>query len=105
MNQGDRSHNKMGAVHLVGDLHCASREEAEIVQKFLPEHVRLTVSEPGCLSFQVVQTEDPLIWRVEERFIDKLAFEAHQARTRASAWGVATASIRREYEILEDSGS
>jgi quinol monooxygenase YgiN len=102
MKQGDRSNDEMGTVRLVGNLICASADEVDIVRKFLPEHIRLTVSEPGCLSFAVTQTEDPMIWRVEERFTDRRAFEAHQARTRASAWGAATAAIRRDYEILVD---
>ena len=62
----------------------------------LPEHVRLTRAEPGCLSFEVTPTDDPLAWRVEERFTDRAAFDAHQRRTRASAWGAATAAIRRD---------
>jgi quinol monooxygenase YgiN len=87
------------AVRLSGLLLCASAEEAEIVRRHLPEHVRLTRAEPGCLCFEVAPTDDPLTWRVEERFVDRAAFEAHRRRTRASAWGAATLAIRREYEV------
>jgi quinol monooxygenase YgiN len=91
----------MGAVHLSGRLLCASAEEADLVRRHLPEHVRLTRAEPGCLSFEVTPTADPLTWRVEERFADRAAFDAHQRRTRASAWSAATAAIRRDYEVTE----
>jgi quinol monooxygenase YgiN len=103
MNQSNRPNDKTGKVRLSGQLICASLDEVDIVQKYLPEHIRLTRSEPGCLSFEVTQTEEPMIWCVEERFADRLAFEAHQVRTKASAWGAATSAIRREYEISADS--
>ena len=32
---------------------------------------------------------------------DRAAFEAHQARTRASAWGRETAHIVRDFEVRE----
>ena len=40
-----------------------------------PEHIRLTRTRPGCLSFEVTQTDDPLVWRVDERFTDDAAFQ------------------------------
>lgn len=103
MNQSNRSNNGAGAIRLSGHLICTSSEEIDTIRNYLPEHIRLTRSEPGCLSFEVTQTVDPIIWRVEERFADRATFEAHQARTRASTWGTATRAIRREYEISEDS--
>ncbi|MFC7416240.1 hypothetical protein ACFQNE_07245, partial [Gordonia phosphorivorans] len=39
------------------------------------------------------------IWLVAEEFVDQAAFEAHQQRVAASAWGHATAAIRRDYTI------
>lgn len=86
-------------VRLSGRLICASADQAAIVRHHLPEHVRLTLAEPGCLSFSVRETGDPLVWQVEEHFASRPAFEAHQARTRASAWGQATAAIRRAYTV------
>jgi quinol monooxygenase YgiN len=103
MNQSNRPNDKAGKVRLSGQLICASLDEVDIVQKYLPEHIQLTRSEPGCLSFEVTQTEDSMTWCVEERFTDRLAFEAHQIRTKASIWGAATSAIRREYEISADS--
>lgn len=49
---------KIGAVSLLGKLICASRQDVEVVRKYLPEHVRLTKAEPGCLSFEVIQTSN-----------------------------------------------
>lgn len=91
--------NRTGAVRLSGFLRCASVEDIPLVETHLPEHLRLTRAEPGCISFDVTQTEDPLIWRVEELFVDRAAFDFHQQRTRASEWFAATSAIPRDYEI------
>jgi quinol monooxygenase YgiN len=90
---------RVGAVRLSGKLICATLHEVEVVRRHLPEHIRLTKAESGCVSFDVSQTDDPLIWCVEECFLDREAFEAHQNRTRASAWWTATAEIPRQYEV------
>ena len=87
-----------GEVRLSGWLVCATEAEAGGVRAHLPDHLALTRAEPGCLSFQVTEA-GPLTWRVEERFRDGAAFDAHQARTRASAWYAATAGIRRQYQV------
>ena len=91
-----------GTVCLSGDLICASAAEAAIVSQYLPEHIRLTRAEPGCLSFEVTQSGDPMIWRVAERFADRAAFDAHQTRTRATDWWAATAAIRRDFRIWHE---
>lgn len=89
----------MGAVCLTGRLICRTEAEAAMVRDHLPEHIRLTRAEPGCLSFEVTASEDPLIWLVAERFTDQAAFDAHQARAGASLWAKATAGIPRDYRI------
>ncbi|MDZ7926201.1 MAG: antibiotic biosynthesis monooxygenase [Agrobacterium sp.] len=91
--------NRTGAVRLSGFLRCASVQDVQCVASHLPDHIRLTRAEPGCLSFEVSQTQDPLIWRVEELFVDRAAFDFHHQRTRASEWFVATSAIARDYEI------
>ena len=91
-----------GRVHLSGHLFCASAQERALVEQYLPEHIRLTRAEQGCLSFEVTQTDDPSVWRVEECFTDRAAFDAHQLRAGASLWGQKTQGIRRAYEITED---
>lgn len=89
-----------GNVRLTGMLICASEIESALVRDFLPLHMHLTRQEAGCLAFDVVQTENPLIWSVDELFVDQSAFEDHQTRTKASEWFRQTAAIRREYQII-----
>lgn len=88
-------------IKLTGRLLCKSAEEAGLVRKYLPEHEELTRNETGCVSFEVTETADPLIWKVDELFKTRAAFDAHQKRTRASVWGKETSEIAREYEISE----
>ena len=89
-------------LYLVGRLICSDVAQAEIVRGHLPEHIRLSRQEPGCLHFEVKPTDDPLVWSVDESFTDRAAFDAHQARVKASDWGKATTGIPRQYEIRED---
>jgi quinol monooxygenase YgiN len=88
-------------IHLSGRVICPDAESADRLERLLPVHIALTRAEPDCLSFAVTPTDDPLIWRVEERFTDRLAFEAHQARTAASGFSAATSDILRDYRIRE----
>jgi quinol monooxygenase YgiN len=102
MEQDGTAGTSPASVRLSGKLICASQEEAALVAAHLPEHIRLTRLEPGCVSFEVTQTDDSMIWRVEELFSDKAAFEAHQNRAKSSIWGLATKTIRREFQISTD---
>lgn len=86
-------------VTLSGELICADEQEASRVRRLLPEHIALTRSEPGCIAFDVTPTADALIWRVDERFIDEAAFDAHQRRVAASTWGLQTAGVERRYVV------
>jgi len=89
----------MSPVRLSGLLVCENEEQAAVITAELGPHVTSTRAEPGCLSFEVTPTEDPLVWRVEERFADAAALQAHQARTAASDWGRATDGIERRYTV------
>lgn len=86
-------------VTLNGTLRCADENEAARVRTALPEHVRLTRAETGCVSFSVAATDDPLVWQVAEEFTDPAAFEAHQTRAAASDWATTTKGIAREYTV------
>lgn len=88
-------------IKLSGKLTCSNQQEVALVERYLDEHRRLTREESGCLSFDVTATADPLIWKVEELFSSKEAFNAHQLRTKSSEWGIQTRSIVREYQITE----
>ncbi|MGB8622268.1 MAG: putative quinol monooxygenase [Paracoccaceae bacterium] len=88
-----------GALHLSGTLTCTP-EDLDAVLAALPEHIRLSRAEPGCLSFEVAQSAaDPCVLEVSESFRNRAAFEAHQTRTRASAWWRVTAHVQRAFTV------
>lgn len=93
----DEGHEEI--VELTGRLVCADLHQAATVRRHLPEHVALTLAEPGCRRFSVEPTEDPLVWSVSEQFEDRDAFKAHQARVRSSPWFEATSEIARDYAV------
>jgi quinol monooxygenase YgiN len=88
-------------IRLTGHLLCASAKDLAIVQANVGEHIRLTHQEPGCLSFEVVQTEDPMVWEVRETFRTRADFDAHQIRTRASEWFAQSKDIPRAFRVEE----
>ncbi len=88
-------------IRLRGQLVCLAAEEAAAVQTHRPAHEALTRAEPGCLGFEIADTEDPLVFEVMETFRDRAAFDAHQARTRDSDWFAATRGILRRFQIEE----
>lgn len=89
----------MSVIELTGQLLCASRDEVELVKKYLPRHIEFSRAEPGCIHFDVVQTEDPFVWTVAEQFENQLAFDRHQKLVKDSEWGRATAGIKRDYVV------
>lgn len=95
----DNEQDQTREVVLTGRLICKTAEETALVAKLLPIHIELTRAEPGCISFEVTRTADPLVWQFDERFLSQQAFEAHQDRVSASEWGTLTSKIRREYII------
>ena len=89
-------------VRVTGRLGCANDAQAARVRALLPEHIRLSRAEAGCLTFDVVPTTDPLVWELNETFTDRAAYAAHQARTRASEWGIETIGLSRRFEVTEE---
>ncbi len=89
----------MSHVRLTGQLVCKDQDQARLVVEHLPLHLALTRAEPGCISFEVTPTSDPLMWHVEEHFEDEAVFKAHQDRVAGSNWGRVTAGIQRRYSI------
>jgi quinol monooxygenase YgiN len=92
----------MGIVRLTGQLLCATDADAALVAGHVPTHIALSRAEPGCITFDVVQTANPLIWQVDESFTDQAAFDAHQTRTRASEWFALSAHIPRQFTVTHD---
>lgn len=90
-------------VCLSGFLLCRSLEEADRVAALLPEHIRLTRAEPGCLRFEVWRSHaDPCRFAVSESFHDRAALAAHQARAAGTVWARATKGIPRDYVIRDE---
>lgn len=78
----------------------AAPEDLHAVLKALPEHVRLTRAETGCLVFNVTQdSTNPLRFTVYEEFTDQAAFKAHQERIKGTAWRAASQNMSRHYDI------
>ena len=88
-------------IHLTGRLICADEAEARIVRDHIDEHIRLTREEPGCERFDVAQTDDPLVFQIDETFTSRADFEAHQERAKSSTWGTVSAGIRRDFQVTE----
>jgi quinol monooxygenase YgiN len=88
-------------IRLRGHLICMTTEEAATVRWHLADHVRLSRQEPGCISFNVEPTDDPMKWEVDEAFTTRETFDGHQLRTRESEWFKATRSILRDFRVEE----
>jgi quinol monooxygenase YgiN len=89
----------MGVIRLSGTVTCAPHE-IDIARAALPEHIRLSRAEPGCLSFEVTETA-PGVFTVTESFSNRAAFDAHQTRTRDSNWWRQTGHMPREFTVTE----
>lgn len=83
-------------VALSGRLICAGPADLMAVLAHVEDHVASSRAEPGCLYFAISQTEDPLVWQVEELFRDEEALAAHRGRVAGSQWATATAGIGRD---------
>jgi quinol monooxygenase YgiN len=88
-------------IRLSGRLVCMTDAERAAVLSHRAAHQAATRAEPGCLSFTIDETDDPLIFDVSESFRDRAAFDAHQTRTRDSAWFAATRGILRDFRVEE----
>ncbi len=88
-------------IRVTGSLTCATSDDAEVVLRYLPDHIRLSRAEPGCLAFNVTRSSDALVWELDETFADRAAFEAHQVRARGSDWFRATAHLARDFQTVE----
>ena len=89
-------------LRLTGFLICPTMDEADRVSHLLPAELARWKAEPGCLGVEVWRShEDPTRFAVLHRFADRGAYERHVEAARDSAWGRATAHLKRELR-LED---
>ena len=78
-------------------------QDLKSVVEALPEHIKLTHAEPGCIRFHVQQSSSkPHRFDVYEEFIDREAFEYHQQRVKQSHWGAITSDVIRHYQVSEE---
>ncbi|MGI9351856.1 MAG: putative quinol monooxygenase [Rhizobiaceae bacterium] len=88
----------IGTYCLKGHIDVPTGRLAKL-KEALTEHINLTRSEAGCLSFDVepcAEVEGRFL--VSEAFLDEAAFIAHQERTANSVWAEVSAGIPRIYE-------
>lgn len=90
-----------GQVALSGRLICADLDQLKIVLDHVPAHIAASRAEPGCLFFDIAQTDDPLVWQVEELYTDEAALTAHKARTIASLWAEKSAALTRDIHRID----
>jgi len=75
-------------------------EELSAVTEELPNHIKLTLQEEGCLIFEVLPDEQNVSrFNVHEEFSDIYSFELHQQRVKNSRWGLVTSNVERHYQI------
>ena len=89
----------MSKVTLTGFITVSEDDNADVLNA-LPNHIKLSRKEPGCLVFKVTQDESIMFrFKVYEEFESKAAFEQHQSRVRSSLWGKITKNIERNYNV------
>jgi quinol monooxygenase YgiN len=89
-------------IKLVGYIDVPESRLAKITAA-LPEHIRLTRLEAGCVSFNVTPDADQTgRFNVAEVFATRADFDQHQSRTKSSKWAKITQGIPRSYSITEN---
>ncbi|TKD22237.1 N-acetyltransferase [Rhodobacter capsulatus] len=84
----------MSLIHLQGQLICTTPEDRRVVLSGLAAHLRQSLGHPGCLFYEITQTEDPFVWQLDAGFADRHAFTAWQQATETSEW--ASRGIRHD---------
>lgn len=88
-------------ITLTGTLTCPTQDDLKIVEDYLPDHIALSRAEVGCVFFNVMHTSDPMVWQLDETYTDQAAFDAHQARNRASIWWAKSQNLLRDFKITD----
>ena len=84
--------------HISGQLRCADIGQLMRALDLLPEHAEHSRSEPGNLRFDLIQTDDPMVFELNELYADDDAFQAHRARLKGARWGAESHGISRHFE-------
>ena len=93
----------MTKVTVSGFLIAPTLEASDRASEVLPDHIRLSRAEHGCLKFEVERSQsDPARFALFEVFRDQEAYAAHQARTRASLWWTVTSGFERDFSVSRE---
>jgi len=85
----------------VSGIMKVSKADFENIKQALPNHIRLSREEPGCVVFKVWQDEAwPRKFHVLESFESPEAFQKHQERIMNSEWGLVSRNAVRDYDIV-----
>ena len=77
--------------------------DIDLVQSELPNHIKLTRNEKGCLKFLVTGDQtNRNRYNVYEEFKNQESFALHQERAGKSAWGKVAVNVERHYQITEE---
>ena len=91
----------MGNVVLTGYV-IIREEDFDAISQAMPEHIRSTLAEPGCLDFKLTQDKNDLLrFSVYEEFTDQKALEHHQARSKEGEWHKVTKHMQRHFSFLK----
>jgi len=86
-------------VKLSGTLRIPMAQQSKMLP-LMDDHIRATRDEAGNISFVISKdAHDPEIFHVSEEFVDQSAFDFHQKRGAASAWGIASKELVRDFKI------
>ena len=91
---------EVDTIYLSGHIDVAKQYAKETLS-ILPEHIRLTKEEKGCLEFRVIQCQKiEGRFHIYEKFKSKSAYLFHQKRSKNSRWNNIAEKIKRNYEII-----
>lgn len=88
-------------LEISGELQCADIGQLLRALDLLPEHAELSRAEPGNLRFDLAQTDDPMVFALNELYAGDAAFEAHRARLHGARWGAESHGIARRFTHRE----
>ena len=92
--------DEVDTIYLSGHFDVAKQHIQETLL-LLPEHIKLSREEKGCLDFRVTQSKKTEgRFQVFEKFNSKRAYLYHQKRIKNSKWKNIMTKLKRDYEII-----
>jgi quinol monooxygenase YgiN len=92
--------DEVDTIYLSGHFDVAKQHIQETLL-LLPEHIKQSREEKGCLDFRVTQSKKTEgRFQVFEKFNSKRAYLYHQKRIKKSKWKNIMTKLKRDYEII-----